>query len=320
MALYIVRRLLYSVPLLLGLIFLVFLLLQLTPGDPLQAIVGQYPVPQAFRDSLVAKYHLDEPFLSRFWYFLKGVLRGDLGYSFVAGAPVGSLILDRFPNTLLLAASGFALGIAAGGVVGIISGTSRKHWVDPVLTTTVLTAYAVPIFWMGQLLVIVFALRLGWLPTQGMSPAFSDAQGFGFLVERARYLALPMLTYAIYEAAKTARIARISVLETVNQGFITTARLKGLSRRQIITRHVIRNASLPVVSAMGYSFAGAMGGSVLIETVFSWPGIGLLLIEGVRQHDNQVVIGVVLFIGVAVVVMNLLVDIANAWLDPRIKR
>lgn len=313
------RRLLQAIPLLVGVVFIVFVLLQFTPGDPVQAIVGQYPAPPAFRAALTAEYHLDSPVWARFWYFLVNLAHGNLGYSFASNESVGGLISDRLPNTLLLASSGFIVGILIGAVVGVITATSRRRGVDTLITSGVLVAYAIPSFWLGQLLVIYFAVRLDWLPTQGMAPLESNATGIYWVLQRLSYLALPMLTYAVYEAARVTRLTRVSVIETLGQGYMITARMKGLSRAQIIWGHVLRNSALPVVTAMGYSFAVAMGGSVLIETVFSWPGIGLLLVDSIKRRDNQVVIALVLVIAVAVVVMNLLVDLAHAWLDPRIR-
>lgn len=317
---YIARRLLQAIPLLVGVVFVVFVLLQFTPGDPVQAIVGQYPAPPAFRAALTAEYHLDSPVWVRFWYFLVNIAHGNLGYSFASNESIGGLIASRLPNTLLLASSGFLVGILVGVVVGVLTATSRRGSVDTMVTTGVLAAYAIPSFWLGQLLVIFFAVKLNWFPTQGMAPLGSNATGIYWFTERLTYLALPMLTYAVYEAARVTRLTRVSVIETLGQGYIITARNKGLTHAQTIRRHVLRNSSLPVVTAMGYSFAVAMGGSVLIETVFSWPGIGLLLVDSIRRRDNQVVIGLVIVIAVAVVVMNLLVDLAHAWLDPRIRK
>ena len=183
----------------------------------------------------------------------------------------------------------------------------------------VLVGYAIPGFWLGQLLVILFAMKLNWFPTQGLSPLFSRASGVAFVLERAHYLALPAITYAVYEATRVARLMRASTIETLEAGYIVTARAKGLSRGAIIRGHVLRNSSLPVLTVMGYAFGVAMGGAVLIETVFSWPGVGRLLIEAIRNRDNQVVVGVVMFIALAVIVMNLIVDILYGLLDPRIR-
>lgn len=311
-------RLLQAIPMVAAVIVLVFVLLQFTPGDPVQAIVGEYPVPPEFRAAIVARYHLDDPLPTRLLQFFLNLLRGDLGFSFQQQDTVMNLILQRAPRTLLLAGAAFAIGVPVGIGVGLLSATSRNRNVDRAWTTVVLVGYAIPGFWLGQLLVIVFAMQLNWFPTQGMAPLFSRADGLAFVLERARYLALPAITYGVYEATRVARLMRASTIETLGAGYIVTARAKGLSRGAIIRGHVLRNSSLPVLTVMGYAFGVAMGGAVLIETVFSWPGIGRLLIEAIRNRDNQVVVGVVLFVSIAVILMNLIVDILYGLLDPRI--
>ena len=319
MARYILVRILQAIPMVACVVVLVFVLLQFTPGDPVQAIVGDYPVPPDFRAAIVRQYHLDDTLPVRLLQFFVNLLHGDLGYSYQQQAFVTDLILQRAPRTLLLAASAFVIGVPAGIGIGLLSATTRSSHVDRFWTTAALVGYAIPGFWLGQLLVILFAMQLGWFPTQGMAPVFSRASGTAFVLERMRYLALPAITYAVYEATRVARLMRASTIETLGAGYIVTARAKGLSRSAIIRGHVLRNSSLPVLTVMGYAFGVAMGGAVLIETVFSWPGIGLLLIEAIRNRDNQVVVGVVLFISLAVIAMNLVVDILYGLLDPRIR-
>lgn len=316
---YALIRILQAIPMVIAVIVLVFLMLQFTPGDPVQAIVGQYPVPPDFRADIVRLYHLNDPLPVRLWQYFVNLAHGDLGYSYQQQDSVMNLILQRAPRTLLLAAAAFAIGVPIGISIGLLSATSRNRHVDRFWTTVTLVGYAVPGFWLGQLLVILFAMRLGWFPTQGMAPLFSRATGVAFVLERARYLALPAITYAVYEATRVARLMRASTVETLGAAYIVTARAKGLSRGAIIRGHVLRNSSLPVLTVMGYAFGVAMGGAVLIETVFSWPGVGLLLVEAIRNRDNQVVVGVVLFVSLAVILMNLIVDILYGLLDPRIR-
>ncbi|HEX5326037.1 MAG TPA: ABC transporter permease, partial [Acetobacteraceae bacterium] len=199
MARYAVIRILQAIPMVIAVIVLVFIMLQLTPGDPVQAIVGQYPVPPDFRAAIVRQYHLDDPFPVRLLQYFINLLHGNLGFSFQEQDSVMNLILQRAPRTLLLAAAAFVIGVPAGIGVGLLSATSRHRPVDRFWTTAALVGYAIPGFWLGQLLVIFFAMRLGWFPTQGMAPLISRANGAGFLLERARYLALPAITYAVYE-------------------------------------------------------------------------------------------------------------------------
>lgn len=315
----ILRRVVMSVPLLVIVIVTMFALLHAIPGDPVQAIVGDYPVPPAYRQAIEEKYRLNDPFVVQLWNYLAGVVYGDFGFSFQNQRPVLDLILERVPRTILLAVAGFAVAIPLGVVVGVVAGTSRRSGVDRAWTTSALVIYAIPSFWLGQLLVIFFALRLGWFPTQGVGPLVSRAEGADWYLERLRYLALPAMAFAIHEGMRFARITRASVIDTLSQGYIVTARSKGLTRGQIIRRHILRNSSLPLVTIAGYTFASALGGAVLLETVFTWPGIGLLLIESIRLRDNLTVVGVVIVSACAVVLMNLVVDILYALLDPRIR-
>jgi peptide/nickel transport system permease protein len=247
------------------------------------------------------------------------VLHGDLGYSMNYRRPVFDILAERFPRTLLLAGVGYGFGILIGIAIGIQSAVTPHRSVDRAWSSLVLIGYAMPTFWVGQLLVIVFSIHLGWLPTQGMGPMVSRASGVDWLLERATYLVLPVATYTILETTRVARFMRASVLETLEQGYIVTARQKGLSRREIIMGHVVRNSILPVITVMGYSFGTAMGGAVLLETVFSYPGVGSLMVESVRARDTQVIVGVVILIACSVVVMNVVVDLLYAWLDPRIR-
>lgn len=316
---FILRRTLYALPLIFVIIVVMFTLLHLIPGDPVQSLVGDYPVPPAYREALEEKYRLNDPFVVQVGNYLASVVRGDFGFSYQNQRPVLDLILERAPRTILLASVGFAVAIPLGMAIGIVAGTTRSARTDKFWTTAALIAYAIPTFWLGQLLVMLFALRLGWFPTQGIGPLVSRAQGFDWVMERARYLALPVLAFAIHEGMRFARIMRASIIDTLSQGYIVTARAKGLSRGQIIRRHVLRNSSLPLVTIAGYAFGSALSGAVLLETVFTWPGLGLLMVDSIRLRDNLTVVGVVIFSALAVIVMNLVVDILYALLDPRIR-
>lgn len=312
-------RILHTIPLLIAVILALFLLQQMIPGDPVQAMVGDFPVPQAFREAIEQRYRLNDPLLVRIWSYFSNLLHGDLGFSYQAQRPVLELILERLPRSILLASAGFVVAIPVGMAIGVITGTTRRKAVDQTWTTITLILYAVPTFWLGQLLVLLFALKLGWFPTQGMSPLLSQATGLDWILERLHYLALPAGAFAIHEGMRIARIMRASVSDTLTQGYIITARAKGLGRSAIIWRHVLRNSSLPLVTIAGYAFGAALGGVVLLETVFTWPGLGLLLIEAIRTSDNMTVMGVVIVSALAVVAMNFCVDVLYAIIDPRIR-
>lgn len=314
-----VFRILHAVPLLVAVILCVFLMQQAIPGDPVQAMVGDFPVPQAFRDEIEKKYRLKDPLYVRVATYFDNLAHGDLGYSFHAQRPVLDSILERAPRTILLASAGFGVAIPLGMLIGVVTGTTRRRSVDQGVTTATLLAYAVPTFWLGQLLVLLFALKFGWFPTQGMGPLLSRATGLQWLLERLHYMALPVAALAIHEGMRMARIMRASVIDTLGQGYIVTARAKGLSRSAIVRHHILRNSSLPLVTIAGHAIGAALGGAVLLETVFTWPGLGLLMIEAIRTSDHLMVMGVVIFSAAAVVTMNLVVDVLYALLDPRIR-
>lgn len=316
---FILSRLLHAVPLLVAVIFVILLMLQLIPGDPVQAMVGDFPVSPEFRAAITKQYHLDDPFLVRVYSYFINLLHGDFGYSYQFQRPVLDLIVETAPRTILLTLAGFLIAIPAGVTIGVISGTTRNKRVDRFWTSATLIAYAIPTFWFGQLLVIVLAVHFGWFPTQGMGPLVSHAHGLSWLLERAHYIALPALAFAAYEGPRFARIMRTSVADTLGQGYIITARAKGLTRWAIIRGHVLRNSSLPLVTVVGYALGSALGGAVLLETVFTWPGLGLLLVQAVRVRDNMTVVGIVIFAALAIIVINLLVDLLYAALDPRIR-
>ena len=316
---FVLFRLLHAIPLLVAVIFVILIMLQLIPGDPVQAMVGDFPVSSEFRAAITAQYHLNDPFPVRVYSYFANLLHGDFGYSYQFQRPVLDLIAETAPRTILLTLVGFLIAIPFGILIGAVSGTTPNKRVDHFWTSTALVAYAIPTFWLGQLLVLVLAVHMGWFPTQGMGPLISRAHGFSWLLERAHYIALPALAFAVHEGTRFARIMRASVADTLGQGYIVTARAKGLTRSAIIRGHVLRNSSLPLVTVAGYAFGSALGGAVLLETVFTWPGLGLLLVQAVRMRDNMTVVGIVIFAAIAVILINLLVDVLYAILDPRIR-
>jgi peptide/nickel transport system permease protein len=316
---FILFRLLHAIPLLVAVIFVILLMLQLIPGDPVQAMVGDFPVSPEFRAAITKQYHLDDSFPVRIYSYFVNLLHGDFGYSYQFQKPVLDLIVETAPRTILLTLVGFLIAIPVGVLIGVISGTTRNKRLDHLLTSFALVAYAIPTFWFGQLLVLVLAVHLGWFPTQGMGPLVSRAHGLSWLRERAHYIALPALAFAVHEGTRFARIMRASVADTLGQGYIITARAKGLTRWAIIRGHVLRNSSLPLITVAGYVLGSALGGAVLLETVFTWPGLGLLLVQAVRMRDNMTVVGIAIFAALAVIVINLLVDLLYAAIDPRIR-
>jgi peptide/nickel transport system permease protein len=319
MVLFAIRRIGAGIPLIIGIVVFLFVLLELAPGDPVQAIVGDFPVPDEYRAQLVAEYNLDAPLLERFSTYATTLLRGDLGESFYNERSVSELIRARLPNTLLLISLGMAASFVIGTALGLLSASTKQSGVDSGVSAFSLFGYSIPNFWLAQILVVVFALRLGWLPSQGMRDLRSDATGLAALSSRASYLVLPVIALSLRELAAVSRIARSSARLTLAQDHIETAYAKGLTKRQVVTGHVLRNSLVPVVTVTGYRFGSAIAGTVVIETVFSWPGIGQLFVESVGRRDNQIVVGIFIVVTVLVVVVNVLTDLLYGLLDPRIR-
>ena len=304
---YTVRRLLGLVPVLLGVTFFVFTMLWIAPGDPVVALLGESA--QGIGTEALAElrraYGLDRPFLVQFGAYLADVVRGDLGVSVRSSQTVLSEVTSRFPATLALAGSAMLVAIVVGLFFGILAAVYRRTIVDHVAVVIALLGVSVPVFWSGLVLMLVFALSLGWLP----------ASGFGSW----RHLIMPAAAVGFSSAAVIARITRASLIEALRQDYVRTARSKGLAPRVVRLKHALRNALLPVVTVVGLQFGGLLGGAVLTETVFAWPGVGRMLVDAIRSRDMPLVQGTVLFVAVVFIVVNLLVDLSYAALNPKVR-
>lgn len=301
-----------SLILLLVVITLLFLLLQIAPGDPVQTLVGDVPVPPDLREQLNATFGLDKPIFERYFVYLGNVLTGNLGISFGTQTPVLSMIVGRLGNTLALAVPAFILSTIGAVVFGAVAARTRKRWLDALLSGGAVALFSVPTFWLGLMLMMFFSYRLGWLPIHGKS-------GYGVDGIEWQYMILPVITMAAAELAFRTRIMRSSVIDSLGQDFIDTARSKGLSSDQVLWRHALPNALLPMVTVSGYSLGFIFAGSVLIERVFGWPGMGLLFIDAIDHQDNLVVLGVVIFITVTILIVNILTDVVYGIVDPRLR-
>lgn len=311
-------RLLLVIPTLLAILFVLFALLNFAPGDPVSAFVGDYPVPDAYRQTVIETYNLDASFWQQFLAYLGQLLQGNLGYSYASSADVTTLIASRLPATLLLVLSGMAVGALLGILVGLVSAVISRRGADAAINTTVLIAFAVPGFWLGQILVLLFAVNLQWFPASGLHSF--GVEGAGLFVDSLWHLVLPVAALCVLEFASIARIMRQSTFDVLAMDYITTAELQGQSRRRIVMKHVLRNASLPAITVIGYRFGQALAGALLIEKIFGWPGMGLLLEGAVLRRDTQTILGVVLVIAILVLAANVLVDITYRIADPRIRR
>ena len=301
---YILRRLALTIPVLLGVATLVFSLLHLVPGDPAQSMLGDAAAPADVAE-LRTKLGLDEPLAKQYASFMAGAVQLDFGTSFRNNNSVTAEITSRLGNTLILAMAAMTVAIAISVPLGILAATFRGRAIDHGAMTLALVGISMPNFWLGPLLAILFAVKLGWLPVSGT----------GSLA----HLVLPAATLGAALAAILARMTRASLLEELRELYVLAARARGLSRSRVILRHAFRNSLIPVVTIIGLQFGAVLTGTIITETIFAWPGIGRLLIQSISFRDYPMVQGCILFISVVYVGMNLLTDLAYGWLDPRIR-
>jgi len=316
MANYLIRRLVESVVIVLLVSLMVFCMMRLIPGDPLQLFMSGTINLGAMDPAKVAalrhEFGLDKPVVLQYLSWLLGTIQGDFGISLYYQTPVNDLIAKAFPVTLQIGLIALVIAIIIGVSVGIAAALKRGTWVDTIVTSFTYLGQAIPIFWLGILLVFVFNLKLRWLPTSGYVSPFED------LTQNVRHIIMPVICLAITAIAVNARQMRSSMLEVIRQDYIRTAWSKGLRRWDIIFGHALKNSLIPVVTVIGFFIPWIFGGSVFIETVFGIPGVGKLLVDGITGKDFVVVQSVTLIIAVMVVLTNLLVDISYRWIDPRI--
>ena len=314
------RTLVQAVPTALGIVVLCFVLLHFVPGDAADAMAGEAGTATAETMAMLrAQFGLDQPALVQLIAYLSGLAHGDLGTSVRFNTPVATLILSALPATLLLmlTALGLALvgGIAAGWVMAVFAG----RWPDRVLQVLVLALYSTPGFWLGLMAVVLFSVKLGWLPSNGAATVGAGLHGLPLVLDRARYLVMPALALSSFFVAVYARLTRAAMLEVQGQDFMRTAAAKGLHPAAIQLRHALRNALIPVTTVAGTHLGNLLGGAVVIETVFGWPGLGRLALDAVTGRDYQVLLGVLLRSSLLVMAANVLVDLLHAFLDPRIE-
>jgi peptide/nickel transport system permease protein len=311
---YLLRRLLHLGPVLLGVSAVVFLVLHITPGDPALIMLGSQAT-QEDLSRLRAELGLDQPLSVQYLNWISHVLRGDLGRSLWMKRPVLAEVLVRFKATLLLTASALLLSTAGGLALGIASATRANSLLDRLSAVASLFGASMPVFWLGIVLMVIFSLWLGWLPASGMFAPY----GGGTARDLLAHLVLPALTLAAASVTIIARLTRGSMLEVLGQDYVRTARAKGVAEWSVIVRHALKNALIPIVTVVGVQAGYLLGGAILTETVFAWPGVGTLLIQGILARDVPLVQGCVLVIALTFVLVNLAVDVLYCWLDPRIR-
>lgn len=317
---FILMRLLQAVPVVLGVVVLNFLLLQLAPGDAATVLAGEAGgAPAEYVEQLRARFGLDKPVLVQLGLYLKNILFLDLGFSFRNNSPVLGLILDRLWPTLLLMGATLVISVGGGVLLGVVAAIGVRTWRDHLISVAAVVAYATPLFWVGLMLILVFSIRLDWFPTSGMEDVVAFHEGWARVVDIAHHLVLPTVTLSLFYLALYTRLMRATVLEQRGAEYATTARAKGLTERAITMRHVLRNALLPIVTMAGVQVGALLGGSVVVETVFAWPGLGQLAFQSLFARDFNLLLGIFFLSACLVVIVNLVVDVIYVLLDPRIR-
>lgn len=317
---YALRRLAQAVPTVLVIVALNFLLLQLAPGDAADVLAGEAgSATPEFMAQLRKTFGLDQPLAMQLLLYVKNIASFDLGFSFRHNMPVVDLIGSRLGPTLLLMVTVLLVAVCVGTLLGAFAARQLNRWQDNLISMLTVLAYATPVFWAGLMLIVVFSIKLGWFPTSGMQQVAAFHEGFAKVRDIAHHLVLPALTLTMFYLALYTRLMRASVLEQFSMDYVVTARAKGLTERQIARRHVLRNAVLPVLTMAGVQVGGLLGGAVVVETVFAWPGLGLLAYESLFARDLNLLLGIFFVCTCLVVVVNLVVDVAYSLLDPRIE-
>ncbi|MCI8933342.1 MAG: ABC transporter permease [Clostridiaceae bacterium] len=312
---YILRRLLQAVPTLLVISFLIFSLLYITPGDPVELILGTEDgtVTEEQRAVVEEQWGLDKPFLIRYANFVIDACRGDLGTSYATNQDVFESIMARMPSTLKLAGFSMLLALVVSVPLGILAALKHNSIWDSLATALATIGVSLPKFWFGLVLMIVFALKLGWLPSTGSADL---SQGFGPFL---KHIIMPASSLALGMAATQTRMIRSSMLDVLNQDYVRYARSKGLRERVVIWGHALKNAMIPVITVIGGEIGGLLGGAVVTESIFSWPGVGRLAMNSISKRDYPMIQGITLTLCISYLLVNLLIDIVYAWVDPRIR-
>jgi len=314
----IARRIMLAIPLIFVVITINFMIIHTAPGDPTYILLGETATKE-FVEAMRARFGLDKPLYLQYIIYLSHVIQGDLGYSLLKSQSVGALVIERLPATLLLIFSAMCISVLVGVFLGVTASKKPYSLRDNLATGVALFGVSTPTFWLGQMLLIAFAIYLGLFPVSGMKTLRIELTGLENVLDIVQHLALPAVTLAAFHLAFIARLTRASMLEVLGQDFIITARSKGLDDRAVTYRHGLRNALLPVTTYVGLSIGILFAGAILTETVFGWPGMGSLLYDSLRSRDYPVLMGVFIFVSVMVIVSNLVVDILYGFLDPRIR-
>lgn len=316
----ITHRLGKGVFVLLAIVVLNFFLIHAAPGDPAIVMAGEAgAADEKFLAQLREQFGLDRPLYEQLWNYVSGIVQLDFGYSYRQQMPVIDLILDRLPATLLLTGTAFVISIVLGVSLGFYAGSKANTWTDTIVTTLALVFYATPLFWLALMSVVLFSLQLNWLPAFGYSTVGANLTGLAHAWDVAQHLIMPATTLGLFFAATYVRLTRATMLEVRDLDFVKTARAKGLAPSHVMRAHILRNALLPVVTIAGLQAGQLVGGAVLTETVFAWPGIGRLMFDALLQRDYNLLLGIFTVSAALVILFNLVTDIIYTIVDPRIE-
>lgn len=311
---YILKRLLSAIPVLLGITVIVFFIMALIPGDPATAILGSYATPENV-EKLNRDLGLDKPLVQQYFIWLGNMLQGDFGTSFSLNRPVLDEVLERFNATLILAGTAFVLCALLGIAAGVVSAANQYGWADKAITFAVLLGISIPSFFLGMMMILLFSVNLRWFPVSGMWPIYGDRN----LTALLSHLTLPAIALAVVATGVIARLSRSAMLEVLRQDYIRTARAKGVHERGVIWRHALKAAMVSIIPVLGIQAGFVLSGAVYIEIVFQWPGVGRMLVDAILTRDILLVQGGVVFVAACYVLFNIVVDVAQTMLDPRIK-
>ena len=317
---YVCRRLAQAVPIVLGIVILNFLLLQLAPGDAVDVLAGEAgSATPEYMAMLRERFGLDKPVYEQLIHYVINIVQLDLGYSFRHNMPVLDLILERLWPTLLLMGATLVLSVGVGTLLGLLAAIKVNSWRDALISILAIISYATPLFWVGLMLIVIFSLKLEWLPATGMENVIMFYTGWDRVVDISKHLILPAISLSLFYMALYTRLMRASVLEQHGMDYVVTARAKGITERRITFKHVLRNAVLPVVTMAGFQVGALLGGSVVVEAVFGWPGLGQLAFQTLFARDFNLLLGIFFLSSCLVVIVNLIIDLLYTFLDPRIE-
>jgi len=314
---YFLRRLLFSIPTLLAISMVVFGILALAPGDPMGEFAANPAITEAVRENIRKSLGLDQPLPVRYVKWLLAFLQGDMGYSFTSLSPVFTLIWQRLPTTLWIVGIAYIFGVLIAFPLGVISAVKRYSWLDKIISTFSMLGFSLPTFVTGLLLIIIFSVQLNWLPSFYNSTL--EISDFNSLIEQVKQSIMPVTVLSLYQGAMLMRFVRSSVTEEIHQEYVKTALAKGLTNFSVLTKHIVRNALIPVVTLIALDIPSIFTGALVTEQVFRVPGIGALLIDSISRSDTPVVMAITFIYGILIVIFNLIADLTYSWLDPRVR-